>query len=149
MTPVADEPGYIPSTWDFVAEHVRRYEETGDIHCGPIEGQPTVLLMTRGRRSGALRKSPVVRVEQDGVYAAVASAGGAAGHPAWFLNLRDVPWAQLQDGRRVLEVSARVVELDERDLWWSRAVAVWPKYDDYRQLTNRRIPVVVLEPVRS
>ena len=136
---------YIPSPKDFVAEHVRRYEATGDVMSGPFEGQPTVVLTTRGRKSGKLRKTPLVRVEKNGEYAVVASLGGADRHPAWYLNLRDDPEVTLQDGPTVLQLKARTATPEEKREWWPTATAVWPAYDDYQQRTDRDIPIVLFE----
>ncbi|MBA2327415.1 MAG: nitroreductase family deazaflavin-dependent oxidoreductase [Actinobacteria bacterium] len=140
------EGEYEPSPWDFVAEHVRQYEETGGREGGTLEGKPCVILTTRGRRTGKLRKSALMRVEHDGAYAVVASLGGAPKHPVWYLNLLADPEVTLQDGDAVSDRRARVVTGDERDEWWARAAEVWPPYDDYQTKTDREIPVVVLDP---
>ncbi len=140
------EGEYEPSPWDFVAEHVRQYEETGGREGGTLEGKPCVILTTRGRHTGKLRKSALMRVEHDGAYAVVASLGGAPKHPVWYLNLLADPEVTLQDGDAVSDRRARVVTGDERDEWWARAAEVWPPYDDYQTKTDREIPVVVLDP---
>src|SRR5687768_5807404 len=139
------EGEYEPSPWDFVAEQVRQYEESGGREGGTLEGQPCVILTTRGRHSGKLRKTPLMRVEHDGTYAVVASMGGAPKHPVWYLNLVDEPEVTLQDGPDVTDRRARIVTGDEKRDWWARAVEVWPSYDDYQASTDREIPLVVLE----
>jgi F420H(2)-dependent quinone reductase len=136
---------YEPSPWDFVAEQVRRYEETGGKEANLLEGKPCVILTTRGRRTKKLRKTPLMRVEHDGEYAVVASMGGAPKHPVWFLNLRADPDVVLQDGGRVMELRARVASAEEKRAWWPHAVAAWPAYDDYQAATDRDIPVVLFE----
>jgi F420H(2)-dependent quinone reductase len=93
-----------------------------------------------------VRKTPVMRVEHDGRYAAVASRGGAPTHPLWYYNLRDNPRVELQDGPDKQEMTAREVTGDERAEWWERAVAAYPPYAEYQQRTTRQIPVFVLEP---
>src|SRR5690606_24107471 len=93
------------------------------------------------------RKSPVIRVEHDGTYAALASMGGAPQHPGWYHNLTAHPLVMLQDGPSVGDYRARTAEGDERAEWWARATSVWPAYDEYQSKTARVIPVVILEPV--
>jgi deazaflavin-dependent oxidoreductase (nitroreductase family) len=85
-------------------------------------------------------------VERDGVYAAVASKGGAPQSPAWYRNLLEHPLVELQDGPSRGDYHAREVAGDERALWWARAVEVWPDYAGYQEKTEREIPVFVLEP---
>jgi deazaflavin-dependent oxidoreductase (nitroreductase family) len=141
------EGEYEPSPWDLIADQVRRYEESGGTEGSTLDGQPCVILTTRGRRSGKLRKSPLMRVEHEGSYAVVASLGGAPKHPVWYLNLLANPTdVTIQDGANVIDVCAREVEGDEKAAWWARSVAVWPSYDQYQASTDRVIPVVVLEP---
>lgn len=137
---------YAPSPWDFVDEQVRQYEATGGKEGAELEGKPTVILTTRGRRTGKIRKSPLMRVEHDGEYAVVASMGGAPKHPVWFLNLLGDPDVTLQDGERVMDARARVASVDEKRTWWPHAVAAWPDYDKYQAATDRDIPVVLFEP---
>ncbi len=140
------EGDYEPSSWSFAADHVERYEGSGGTEATTIRGMPVVVLTTRGRRSGKLRKSPVMRVEHDGRYAAVASLGGAPKNPVWVYNLRANPDLTLQDGREVFDMTARELTGAERDEWWKRAVEAYPLYDDYQARTERVIPVFVLEP---
>jgi deazaflavin-dependent oxidoreductase (nitroreductase family) len=140
------EGDYEPSTWKWVASQVEAYESSGGTKGLTLEGAPVVLVTMRGRRSGKVRKAPVMRVEHDGTYAAVASKGGAPTHPGWYLNLLADPDVTVQDGPAVHEVRAREVEGDEKTTWWARAVEAWPKYDDYQRRTDRAIPVMLLEP---
>ena len=137
---------YEPSPWEPVAEQVRLYEETGGVEGGELEGKPCIILTTKGRRSGKLRKTPLMRVERDGTYAVVASLGGAPQHPVWYLNLVADPDVTLQDGDQVLDLRARTVEGDEKADWWKVAAEAWPGYDEYQTKTDRQIPVVVLDP---
>jgi deazaflavin-dependent oxidoreductase (nitroreductase family) len=140
------EGRYEPSPWAPVAEQVRRYEESGGTEGTDLLGQPCVILWTRGRRSGTVRKTPLMRVTDGERYAVVASLGGAPKHPVWYLNMVADPKVSLQDGGELRDYVARVVEGDERDAWWQRAVAVWPSYDEYQAKTERVIPVLVLDP---
>ncbi len=137
---------YEPSPWKFVADQVALYEATRGAEGGTLEGKPVVILTTRGRRSGKVRKTPLMRVEHDGMYAVVASMGGAPKHPVWYLNLIASPAVTLQDGPNVYEMTAREVRGDEKARWWALAVEAWPSYDEYQARTDRQIPVVVLEP---
>ncbi len=140
---------YEPSPWDLVADQVRVYEDSGGTEGTTLEGAPCVVLTTRGRRTGKLRKAPLMRVEHEGAYAVVASMGGAPHHPVWYHNLVANPGdVTIQDGPDVHDLVAREVEGDEKATWWARAVAVWPPYDEYQAGTERQIPVVVLEPAR-
>ena len=137
---------YEPSPWAPVAEQVRLYESSGGREGGTLEGAPCVILTTKGRVTGKLRKSPLMRIEHDGVYAVVASMGGAPKHPVWYLNLIANPDVTLQDGATVLDLRARTADAAEKQEWWPRLTAVWPAYDTYQAATDRDIPVVLLEP---
>ena len=137
---------YAPSAADWVRMQVELYEATDGAEGNTIRGLPIVVVTSRGHRSGKLRKNPVMRVEHEGVYAAVASAGGQPEHPTWFHNLLAEPLVDLQDGPEVRPYRARLVSGDERTVWWERAVAAYPPYADYQTRTDREIPVFVLEP---
>ena len=126
---------------------VEKIEDAGTTDVADIIGLPVVLLTMRGARSGKIRKVPLMRVEHDGVYAAVASLGGAPKHPVWYYNLKADPKLTLQDGDVTREYVAREIEGAEYDEWWPRAVAAYPPYAEYQTKTTRRIPVFVLEPV--
>ncbi|MEX2158640.1 MAG: nitroreductase family deazaflavin-dependent oxidoreductase [Dehalococcoidia bacterium] len=140
------EGDYGPSPMEFVANQVRLYESSGGAEGGELMGKPVVILTTRGRHSGKVRKTPLMRVEHEGTYAVVASMGGAPKHPVWYHNLVASPKVTLQDGANVYEMTAREVAGPERETWWGRAVEAWPAYDDYQKRTERVIPVFVLEP---
>ncbi|MFG1710902.1 nitroreductase/quinone reductase family protein [Nonomuraea sp. M3C6] len=95
----------------------------------------------RGAKTGKVRKTPLMRVEHEGRYAAVASKGGEP------TSLVAEPVIELQDGAVTREYRAREVSGDEKALWWRRAVDAYPDYADYQRKTDRQIPVFVLEPV--
>jgi len=141
------EGEYEPSPWGPIADQVALYESSGGTEGLELEGQPCIILTTKGRKSGKLRKSPLMRVEHDGRYAVVASMGGAPSHPVWYLNLVVNPDVTLQDGPEVFDLRARVASGDEKTEWWKRATEVWPAYDTYQASTDRVIPLVILEPV--
>lgn len=137
---------YLPSTWDWVREQVETYERSGGTEATTLfdTGLPVVVLTMRGRRTGKVRKAPVMRVEHDGEYAIVASKGGDPRHPDWYWNLRaDHEHVELQDGPDRFAVAVREVDGEERDGWWQRAVEAYPPYAEYQQATARRIPVLV------
>ena len=98
-----------------------------------------------GATSGKLRKNPVMRVERDGAYLAVASKGGADDNPEWYYNFVAHPEVDLQD--KAEKHTYRVRELDgaEYDDWWDHAVATWPTYAQYKEKTDRKIPLFLLE----
>ncbi len=136
---------YEPSPSQWVREQVELFERTDGAEGNEMQGVPIVVTTSYGAKSGKLRKNPVMRIEHDGVYAAIASKGGHPEHPAWYRNFVAHPEVALQDGADKATYAARVVEGDERATWWERAVAVWPAYDDYQAKTDRQIPVFVLE----
>ena len=138
---------YAPSTAAWARKHAELYESTNGEKGGDLRGRPIIVLTSVGARSGKLRKTALMRVEHDGVYAVVASLGGAPKHPVWYYNLKKQPHVELQDGPTRLDYTAREVTDDERATWWARAVAVWPDYAKYQAKTNRTIPVFVLDPI--
>lgn len=138
---------YEPSPWDFVAEQVERYEATGGREGGEMEGVPVVILTTVGRKTGKLRKSPIMRVREGDRYVVIASMGGAPTHPAWYFNFLANPEVTLQDGDVVRRYRGRVAEGEERAEWWATAAAVWPDYAVYPTRTDREIPLIILDPL--
>ena len=144
---MALEGTYEPSPWQPIADQVALYESSGGTEGTELQGAPCVILWTKGRNRGTVRKSPLMRVtDDDGRYAVVASMGGAPQHPVWYLNMVADPNVSLQDGPDLHDYTARVVEGDEKAEWWKRATDVWPSYDEYQTKTDRAIPVIVLEP---
>jgi deazaflavin-dependent oxidoreductase (nitroreductase family) len=137
---------YEPSAQKWVRDQVEEYESSGGTRGTTLRGVPIVVITSRGSRSGKLRKNPVMRVEHDGVYAAVASKGGAPAHPAWYRNLVENPLVEVQDEGNRGDYTARELSGEERDAWWERAVAMWPDYAEYQTKTEREIPVFLLEP---
>lgn len=138
---------YAPSTSDWARKQAELYERSGGTEGTTMRGMPVVLLTTVGAKSGKLRKTPLMRVEHDGEYAVVASLGGAPRHPVWYFNLLKNPHVELQDGPHRADYLARLVEGDEKAVWWSRAVDAYPDYANYQLKTERQIPVFVLTPV--
>ncbi|WP_435769113.1 nitroreductase family deazaflavin-dependent oxidoreductase [Nocardioides sp. SYSU DS0651] len=140
---------YEPSQWDWVREQVERYEATGGREANTLRDtdDPIVVITSVGAKSGKLRKNPVMRVERDGKYVAVASKGGGPEHPAWYANFVAHPVVDVQDGPEPKPYRARLLEGAERQEWWEYAVETWPTYASYQEKTEREIPVFLLEPV--
>jgi F420H(2)-dependent quinone reductase len=137
---------YVPSPQAWVRDQVEAYERTGGREANTLfdTGMPIVIVTTRGYRTGALRKTPLMRVEHDGEYALVGSQGGAPKDPVWVHNLRSDPTAVvLQDGPEPWDADVREVTGEEREVWWKRAATAYPPYDDYQAATDRSIPVFV------
>ncbi len=134
-----------PSGW--VADHIKEYVQTDGDKGHIWNGVPTLLLTTRGRRSGKLRRSALIYGRLDDAYVVVASKGGNPNHPLWYLNLRANPEVEIQVGSEVFSAVARDATAEERPALWEQMTGLWPAYDDYQTRTDRRIPVVVIDPV--
>jgi deazaflavin-dependent oxidoreductase (nitroreductase family) len=137
---------YEPSASQWVRDQVEEYESSGGTKGTTLRDVPVVVVTSVGASSGKLRKNPVMRVEHDGVYAAVASKGGAPENPSWYRNFVEHPLVELQDEGSKGDYTVRQAAGDERTTWWKRAVQVWPDYAEYQTKTDREIPVFVLEP---
>ena len=127
--------------------HRRVYLLTGGKVGGRIARMPVLLLTTTGRKSGRLRTQPLTFTEAGEGYAVIASKGGSAQHPLWYLNLRANPLAEVTVGRDTRKVRARDAEGEEREELWRALADLYPGYDRYARKANRTIPVVVLEVV--
>jgi deazaflavin-dependent oxidoreductase (nitroreductase family) len=132
-----------PRRW--VVEHIQRYAET-DGRSGHIwQGVPTLLLTTRGRKSGKLRRTALIYGQDGDHYVVVASNGGRPKHPNWHLNLVENPAVEVQVLGDKFTALARIASGEERARLWRVMATIWPAYDDYQVKTKREIPVVVLE----
>ena len=138
---------YEPSPEKWVRDQVELYETSGGTKCTTLRGMPVIVLSTLGAKSGMIRKAPLMRVEHDGRYAAVASLGGSPKNPVWYANVVAHPLVEVQDGPSRQDMTAREITGEEKDLWWERAVAAYPPYADYQKKTDRVIPVFLLEPL--
>lgn len=127
-------------------DQVEKIESSGGTRGTTLRGMPVVVLTMRGAKTGKVRKVPLMRVEHEGSYAAVASLGGAPRHPVWYYNLKADPRVDVQDGPEHHRMVAREITGEEKALWWQRAVAAYPDYASYQAKTDREIPVFVLEP---
>ncbi len=146
---------YVPSPVDYAREQAEAYVASGGTEATELDGKPVILLTTVGARTGNLRKTPLMRVENNGQYAIVASATAAAvaedetsvgsiKPPVWYYNIKKNPRVELQDGPATSDYDAREVFGDEKAIWWSRAITVWPDYAVYLSKTGFQIPVFVL-----
>jgi deazaflavin-dependent oxidoreductase (nitroreductase family) len=129
----------------FGQEHVDRYVATDGEEGHDWRGTTTLILTTRGRRSGEQRSTPLIYQRDGDALLVVASKGGADEPPAWYLNLADDPAVTVQVRGDRYAARARVATAQEKPAMWQKMVATWPAYDDYQQKTSREIPVVVLE----
>jgi len=142
---------YGASTWDWVAEQVEAYEASGGTEANTLRdtGIPIIVMTTIGHKSGLVRKVPLMRVEHEGSYALIASKGGAPANPGWFYNLEANPTVLVQDGPEPWETQARLVSGDERAEWFQRGIDVYPPYAEYRDKTDREIPVFIADPPQA
>ncbi|UJP08820.1 nitroreductase family deazaflavin-dependent oxidoreductase [Microbacterium sp. KUDC0406] len=136
---------YLPSTSSWAREQAERFEATAGAEANDMQGKPIIVLTTVGTKTGALRKTALMRVEHDGDYVVVASKGGAPDEPKWAGNMRRQPHVELQDGPERHDYTARELTGDERAVWWDRAVEAWPAYADYQTRTDRLIALFLLE----
>ena len=141
---------YDPSPSEWVRNQVEEYEASNGERANILRGRPEwpiVVITSKGAKSGKLRKNPVMRVEKDGKYVAIASLGGAPKNPTWYYNFVAHPEVDLQDGPEAHTYRARIAEGDERAEWWERCVAQYAPYAEYQEKTDREIPVFLLERV--
>jgi deazaflavin-dependent oxidoreductase (nitroreductase family) len=136
-----------PTGW--VARHIRNYVETDGRKGHRWSGVNTLLLTTRGRRSGELRRTALIYGEDGDRYLVVASKGGAEKHPSWLLNLLENPEVTVQVGADKFPARARTATAEEKPHLWRLMTAIWPEYDRYQAKTTRDIPVVILERLSS
>lgn len=139
-----EHPDDVPGT---IGEQIELYESSNGARGNAISGIPVVLMYTLGAKSGQIRKTPVLRVEHDGVYLVVGSVGGAPKSPAWVCNLRENPVLDLRDKDEVFPVHAEeVTDTKAHAQWWRRALHVFPQYAEYAERANRKIPIFTLTP---
>jgi deazaflavin-dependent oxidoreductase (nitroreductase family) len=147
--PPAQLPEIVDNPDSWVAEHIREYVTTDGRRGHRLSGwkASTLLLVTRGRRSGKLRRTALAYGEHDGRYILVASNGGAMRHPAWYLNLVEDPAVQVQVRDDRFAARARDASTDERPALWELMTSLSPALDDYQRKSGREIPVVILERI--
>ena len=141
---------YIPSPRDWVAAQVELYEGSGGTDGLTLRatGLPVIIVTNRGRKTGAVRKTPLMRAVDGNAYILVASQGGAPKHPFWYHNLKADSNVEIRDGSQVFSMRVReVTDSTERQRLWKIAVDAYPPYQDYQEKTNRVIPVFLAESV--
>jgi deazaflavin-dependent oxidoreductase (nitroreductase family) len=141
---MADEAAPLDSALDWVADHTRRYVESGGTDGHLWNGVPTLVLTTTGRRSGQLRRNALIYGRDGEDYLIVASRGGDDHDPLWYRNLVADPHVRVQVGADRFDATARTASTEEKRRWWPTMAAIWPAYDEYEAKTDRDIPVVVL-----
>ena len=141
---------YIPSPRDWVREQVELYESSGGKEGTTLRetGLPVIVVTNTGNKTGALRKTPLMRAVDGSNYILVASTGGAPNHPVWDFNLMADPSVSIQDGSDIYDMTVReITDSDERKKLWKIAVEAYPPYHEYQEKTDRVIPVFLAEPV--
>ena len=141
---------YIPSPRDWVREQVELYERTDGAEGNTLRdtGLPVIIVTHTGNKTGAIRKTPLMRVKDGTNYVLVGSTGGAPKNPVWVYNLRANPLVELRDLAVVRKMRVREVsDTAERERLWKAAVAAYPPYSEYQTRTTRVIPIFVAEPV--
>src|SRR5256712_2835753 len=141
---------YIPSPREWVRDQVEIYERSGGTDGTTLRdtGLPVIIVTHTGNKTGAIRKTPLMRVKDGANYILIGSRGGAPTHPAWVDNPRANPAVELRDHTVGQAMRGREIEAEaERTRLWALAVAAYPPYADYQTRTTRRIPVFVAEPV--
>lgn len=145
-------PEYIPSPRDWVREQVELYEKSGGTQGTTLRdtGLPVILVTHVGNKTGAIRKTPLMRVKDGNSYVLVGSQGGAPKNPEWVYNLRANPTVELRDRTEVFSMKTREVkDPAERARLWQLCVAAFPPYEDYQKKTTRQIPIFMAEPVKQ
>jgi len=141
---------YIPSPRDWVAAQVELYEASGGTDGLTLRdtGLPVIIVTNLGRKTGAVRKTPLMRAVDGNAYILVASQGGAPKHPFWYHNLKADQNVEIRDGEQVFSMRVReVADSAERQRLWKIAVDAYPPYQDYQEKTDRVIPVFLAEAV--
>ncbi len=139
---------YIPSPTEWVRNQVELYESSGGTEGTSLNGLAVIIVTNKGRKTGAIRKTPLMRVADGDNYVLVASRGGAPTHPVWYYNLQADPNVEIRDGVDVHSMKVREVEDSaERQRLWDIAVEAFPPYQEYQDKTDRSIPVFIAEPV--
>ena len=139
---------YETSPIERIRNQVALYKSTQGTQGNTLEGRPVVILTTIGSKSRKVRKNPIMRIQEDGIYVAVASAAGSPKNPSWYGNLLVHPEVRLQDGSEIHRLRAREVFGEEKQRWWQVAERFWPHYPEYRErAAGREIPLILLEPI--
>jgi len=143
---------YIPSPIQWVSEQVELYESSGGTEGATLRdtGLPCIIITHRGWKTGAIRKTPVMTVQDGSSYVLIASMGGAPKHPLWYHNLQLNPFVEIRDKTNTYNMKVReVVNSTERQRLWKLAVKSYPPYEDYQKRTERIIPVFIAELLKG
>jgi deazaflavin-dependent oxidoreductase (nitroreductase family) len=141
---MTDENEIFDSPTGWVADHIHTYVESDGSKGHMWRGLPTLLLTTRGRKSGKLRRTALIYGKDGDNYVVVASRGGHAKNPAWYLNLADEPGVDVQVGSEKFSARAYTASAEEKNRLWPMMSKIFPTYDSYQAKTKRDIPVIVL-----
>lgn len=137
---------YVQPKDGWVRDQLEAIDAAGDTRAAQVLDRPVVVFTVTGVKSGRPRRVPLMRVEHDGVYAAVASYGGAPKHPAWYASMTANPDVDVHDGTEHHTLRMREITGAEREEWWTRCVQAFPQYAEYQTKTDRQIPVLLGEP---
>jgi deazaflavin-dependent oxidoreductase (nitroreductase family) len=148
-----EKPSWISQHIDWISKHVELYRQDPDKghmwDSAAVGGPgllPTLLLSTKGRKSGETRVLPLIYGKHGDSHVVIASKGGTPKHPSWYLNLEADPECEIQVAHDHSQTVARIAKGEEREALWQQLATVYPPYDDYQAATSREIPVVVLDP---
>lgn len=143
-------PEYIPSPIKWVADQVELYEGSGGVDGITLRdtGMPVIIVTNKGWKTGAIRKTPLMRVVDGDNYILIASQGGRPKHPLWYHNLKSDPEVEIRDETKVFDmIATEIPDSPERSRLWDLAVAAYPPYHDYQNKTERLIPVFLATPI--
>tara|TARA_B100000809_G_C15107216_1_gene519189 strand:- start:1324 stop:1746 length:423 start_codon:yes stop_codon:yes gene_type:complete len=137
---------YIPSTSKWVADQVELYEGSGGTEGTTLRELPVIIVTNTGWKTGAIRKTPLMKVTDGNRYILIASQGGAPKHPLWYHNLKADSKVEIRDGVNVYSMVAKEInDTNERSRLWKLAVEAFPPYQEYQNKTERTIPVFLAE----
>lgn len=144
---MTDHEEIIDSKVESVAKHIRRYVETDGKDGYLFHGMPTLLLTTRGRKSGKMYRTALIYGEDGKRYLLIPSNGGSDEHPSWYLNLVENPEVEVQVGAEKFSARARTANPEEKPALWEIMTKIFARYNTYQKKAEREIPVVILERV--
>ena len=140
---------YIPSTSKWVRDQVELYEKSNGAEGNTVSDFPVMIVTNLGRKSGAIRKTPLITVKDGDRYVLIASQGGSPKHPNWYYNLRANPTVKIQDGSTIYDMKVtEIIESKERKRLWDIAVKTYFHYQDYQNRTKRMIPIFLAVPIK-
>ena len=139
---------YVPTPVKWVRDQIELYENSGGTQGTELGGRPVIIVTHQGNKTGAIRKTALMRVKDADSYVLVGSMGGAPKNPVWVYNLRAAADVEIRDRTDVHRMRVREVDdANERHRVWALAVEAFPPYEEYKNKTTRTIPVFIAEPV--